>query len=469
MRLFLLYLFFIPMVSLFAQQGKPCDYNLLMKQGDQLYRTGDYRAALKKYNAARVCDPGKSPAVDDAIDKLFTAIEKQRDEAERLRRVAETEKKKAQAALLAVEEATVQIVQTLLRDASEDILYLRYEDAVNELHSAARLVQDKVPGSPLDQIRPDVGRALMEPAFFYAETGKYPSAAAELRLADSLINKGKISSWTTNISDKDTTLLSRFRKTLSSLDSTTYQSLRLRYYPDMVEVKGGTFWMGDENAGSDEKPEHPVTLSDFFIARTEVTFWQYNLYLEATGIREVEDLGPLSWGIIGDNPVVNVSWGDTKMYTDWLNKQMGTQSYHLPTEAEWEYAAGGGSADRDSTSRRKYEYSGGDTLSVVGWHYENSRNRTQPVGRKRPNGLGIYDMSGNVWEWCEDWYDDTYYQTCFYEGIVLDPENTNFKSSRRVLRGGSWLGDANYCRASYRLRGNPDGRNNNVGFRVARD
>ncbi|MDX2250105.1 MAG: formylglycine-generating enzyme family protein [Bacteroidia bacterium] len=457
MRLLLCLFLLCAVAPLAAQpQGSPCDYSLLMRQGDVFYQEANYRAALKKYNAARICDPGQSAAVNAAIDRLFTAIEKQRDEAQRLRRVAE-------AALLAVEEATVQIVETLLRDAQADIYNFRYDEAFSKLHNAARLVQGKTPGSPLDLIRPEVGKSLMESAFFYAETGSFLPAAAELRLADSLLSGGKVSTWTKSIADTDTTLLPRFRETLSTLDSATYHRLRLRYYPDMVAVKGGTFWMGDKEGDDSERPEHSVTLSDFSIARTEVTFWQYNLYLEATGIKKLEELGPLSWGFNGDNPVVNVSWEDAVEYINWVNKQEGiaAEGYRLPTEAEWEYAAGGGLVDRDSEGRRKYEYAGSDVLELVGWFRDNSQNRTQPVGQKQANGLGLYDMSGNVWEWCSDWYGG------YPESAQQDPPGP-LKGSNRVLRGGGWSNPSGVCRVAIRYAGTPGARGSNGGFRVAR-
>ncbi len=129
--------------------------------------------------------------------------------------------------------------------------------------------------------------------------------------------------------------------------------------------------------------------------------------------------------------------------------------FRLPTEAEWEYAARGGKNSKD------FKYSGGQSMQNVGWYSENSNRRTQVVANKRPNELGLYDMSGNVWEWCRDWYDDNYYSN----SPVSNPRGPS-SGSDRVLRGGSWYDNPTYCRVAYRARDRPVNRLNNSGFRV---
>ena len=174
--------------------------------------------------------------------------------------------------------------------------------------------------------------------------------------------------------------------------------------------------MGGE--GYDEKPLHEVTVNDYFLSEAEVTIKQYNLFCSATdrSLKPGED----------NHPVTGVSWEDAVAYCEWITGQR-PGNYRLPREAEWEFAARGGNKEKD----KGYTYAGSNELDEVAWHYGNSSSGTQAVGQKRPNGLGFYDMSGNVWEWCEDWYGD--YPT----GPLKDPKGPD-TGLHRVLRGGSW-------------------------------
>ena len=215
---------------------------------------------------------------------------------------------------------------------------------------------------------------------------------------------------------------------------------------NMVYVSGGTFTMGEKGrkAYDDEKPTHSVTLSSYYICKYEVTqaLW-----------RAVMDSNPS--GFKGDNlPVENVNWDDCQTFINRLNNYTG-RNFRLPTEAEWEFAARGGN------NSRHYKYSGSNYIGDVAWYDGNSGNRTHPVGTKQTNELGLYDMSGNVWEWCSDWYGSysSYSQT--------NPTGPN-SGSYRVLRGGSWDFIAWCCRASDRLYGVPGGSDgdNNLGLRL---
>ena len=218
---------------------------------------------------------------------------------------------------------------------------------------------------------------------------------------------------------------------------------------DMVEVKGGTFRMGatseqGSDAYSDEKPVHSVTLSTFYIGKTEVTqaLW-----------KAVMDYNPSSCN--GDNlPVDCVSWNDCQEFIRKLNSLTG-QNFRLPTEAEWEFACRGGN------NSLGYKYSGSDNIDNVAWYDGNSDYETYPVATKSANELGIYDMSGNVWEWCCDWYGD------YTSGAQTNPKGPE-SGSERVERGGGWYGSAGDCRSSVRFFDIPDDTATSIlGLRLA--
>ena len=216
----------------------------------------------------------------------------------------------------------------------------------------------------------------------------------------------------------------------------------------MVLVEGGTFEMGSEHGSSDEKPVHQVSVSSFFIDKYEVTVGQYHQFCTSTG-RSMPSAP--SWGWQENHPIVNVTWDDASAYAQWAGKR-------LPTEAEWEYAARGGRLSKG------YTYSGGNDPGAVAWYDGNSGKQTQPVGEKSPNELGIYDMSGNAWEWCADWYDENYYRN----SPGQDPKGPS-SGQFRVLRGGSWNINDSYCRLTSRGGGDPSDRYNGGGFRCAQD
>ena len=216
---------------------------------------------------------------------------------------------------------------------------------------------------------------------------------------------------------------------------------------DMVKVEAGTFMMGAtsemQNPYDDEKPVHQVTLTNnYYIGKYEVTqaLWK-------------TVMGSNSSKFKGDNlPVEQVSWNDCQEFIGKLNG-LTDKKFRLPTEAEWEYAARGGKKSRG------YQYSGSSNISDVAWYDGNSGRKTRPVGTKQANELGIYDMSGNVYEWCQDWY-----------GSYVSSPQTNptgaVCGSRRVYRGGSWGSNARYCRSSFRHFDTPDNRSYYLGLRL---
>jgi len=277
--------------------------------------------------------------------------------------------------------------------------------------------------------------------------------------------------------------------------------------PEMVLVKAGSFQMGDEHEElwSGCGPVHTVTLTyDYYIGRTEVTFDDYDAYCEATDIIKPTDYSSVKGGYMGrgNKPVINVSWYDAIAYCNWLSEKDAlakaydsdgnfldksgnkttditkVEGYRLPTEVEWEYAARGG-----HKSTGDYKYSGSNELDEVGWYWRNSgdkilggtyddcdndtmkanNNGTQEAGKKIANELGLYDMSGNVFEWCQDYMGIDYYN----ESPTENPVNLN-SSPYRVWRGGCWGDDAMCCRVAYRGGAGPTNNIVGRGFRIAR-
>lgn len=288
---------------------------------------------------------------------------------------------------------------------------------------------------------------------------------------------------------------------------------------EMVEVEGGTFTMGSDDGESDERPTHPVTVRSFLMSRTAVTIGSFEEFINETNYRTDADKdgGSLIWtgnrwekksGVnwkcdskgnvrgelemdqamidlflkIGlgefrgelekDHPVIHVSWNDAIAFCNWLSEKEGllktysgngesincnfdSNGYRLPTEAEWEFAAKGGKASKG------FKYSGGNDIDAVGWYSGNSGSSTQSSGTKQSNEIGIHDMSGNVWEWCWDWYGD-------YNSLSQTNPSGPHSGSFRVVRGGGWFCVADNCRVANRDNNVPDYRNLDQGFRVVR-
>jgi formylglycine-generating enzyme required for sulfatase activity len=216
---------------------------------------------------------------------------------------------------------------------------------------------------------------------------------------------------------------------------------------NMVKIPGGTFTMGcTQEQGNDcrdnEKPAHKVKLSTFFINKYEVTQEEWE---------QVMGENPSKFSGCKKCPVEQVSWNDAQEFIKKLNK-ITSKKYRLPTEAEWEYAARGGNEG--------FKYAGGNSIEQVAWYSGNADNKTHPVGGKKANGFGLYDMSGNVWEFCNDRYGD------YESGLQENPKGPK-QGSDRVDRGGSWLSDAQRCRVAYRDGWYPGIRLNYLGFRLA--
>lgn len=272
--------------------------------------------------------------------------------------------------------------------------------------------------------------------------------------------------------------------------------------PQMILVAGGVFRMGDSLGDADERPPHKVRVEDFYMARTETTRAEFEAFVKATAYRSDAERGEgsyvwdsLGWhkkeGVdwrhtetgrerrgsdAGTYPVAHVSWNDAAQYCNWLSVQAGLQpayefradtffrfepdagGYRLPTEAEWEFASGGG------VSQRENRHSKRELIGKQAWYSGNAGRRSHPVALKEPNSLGIYDLSGNVWEWCHDWYGADFYARKAVNRPVSGPET----GTTRCLRGGSWNNSGKHLRHSNRSSRYPDFRDGSVGFRVVR-
>lgn len=235
-----------------------------------------------------------------------------------------------------------------------------------------------------------------------------------------------------------------FKKKLK-LQSANFTVMRMNkirlpngYTFQMIEVKGGIFQMGDDDGKSErEKPAHSVKLDDFYIGEYPVTQALWKAVMGSSN-------NPAYFN--GDNrPVETVFWQDCQNFLDKLNQQVKDSHYafRLPTEAEWEYAARGGIHQDD------FQYAGSNHLKAVGWYWTTSHKETKDVGQLQANRLGLYDMSGNVWEWCQDWYGEDYYAECKSRGTVPNPSGPA-SGSIRVLRGGGWDVNPVGCRVTLR-------------------
>ena len=251
---------------------------------------------------------------------------------------------------------------------------------------------------------------------------------------------------------------------------------------EFVFVEGGTFTMGcteeqSNDCYNDEKPAHEETVKDFYIGKYEVTVEQFAKFIEETGYKTDAEKSDSSlicadgmksykkgvnWRFNSqgtlydkqeyDHPVAHVSWNDAKEYCKWFSEKSGN-NVRLPSETEWEYAARGGNLSRGS------KYSGSNVITEVAWYDANSNYATQPVGKKKANELGIFDMSGNVYEWCSTWYSNF--------GSEASDVNDEIENKYIVVRGGSSFLNEKFSRVSYRYSRTPSTCGGPYGFRLA--
>ncbi len=380
----------------------------------------------------------------------------------------------------------------------EQIYQLEYEQAQESLLEMSKL------GLERRKLIPH----LFELIFFWNEAGKGDKARTVLQ---TWIKSDLLSGSVLEEAEKLTGNGTRdsIRKWLRLLDPLRYADMERKYLmPEkagMAAIPGGEYPMGSEEGHDREKPVHDVTLDSFFMGVCPVTFWQYGLYCINAGKKLPDDSG---FGR-GDHPVINLQWYDVVEYCNWLSEQYelepvyriekrrkdagnlreegddkkwtvipdwSASGFRLPTEAEWEYAAreggkqvrfGNGKMVADS-DEINFDPGYSEIEKHPDWYRKGEyRKKTTPVGQFAPNALGLHDMSGNVYDWCWDWFGDHYYQTCLDQKLVDNPKGPDSGESR-VVRGGSWYDNADFCRASFRGRVNPLGQDNNLGFRVVR-
>ena len=490
------------------------NYAEAIQQGDAAFAKGEYKNAINKYFAAEAFDPSKKEVVKRKVNVVFDKIEVLRKEADEALKQVKKEQTATKTALDKLEKALTDI-RTKNRTTFESfaslgahlIYTLDHAEALEKMKVAVDIEVEA------ELKRQQLTEPICELLFFFAKSGRRPElarAAAELLLQ---LNPDAVyaptlrqclqAGWNTR---------AQFAPLLEVLPF--FLKFQARYYPELVTIPLGadsTFEMGSDPSEwkhqSDEQL-HPVKLSAYRIAATPTTFYQYALYSESAD-RGLASRTPY-WGRFGDHPIVTVNWYEAAEYANWLNAQQGlppvyqiqkeinsdpnnqvqndflkwkvdwnrqAKGYRLPTEAEWELAARGG------VGAKRTMFAGSDTLNEVAWYWENSgdnplsgnwdsnrildnNGRTHPVKAKKDNGIGVFDMSGNVWEWCWDWYNSDYYDECEKQGLVQNPPGPGSSSDGRVIRGGSWSSYPESCRVANRDIGLPGHRSADYGFRL---
>ncbi len=335
-------------------------------------------------------------------------------------------------ALRKLEITADQALTIVLPDIDRNIYKLEYDATYPKCRTALNLKAR----------RREVEKRVWEMAYFYTEADSAEAAIAFLNLL-------KPSGFTATTPNIQARLRSHLRKTVPAR---FIDSLEARYYPRSILVEGGTL-LGEDSV--------QIKVDRFKMSEKEITYWQYAVFSHAKNYH----INPPSWEYAGDNPAVFVNWYDAAFYLNWLSDLYGkdkvytlnnptasprgidydvsidsaAKGYRLPTETEWEFAARGGNKSQG------FKFSGSDELADVGWFNDNANSRTHSVGQKKKNELGFFDMSGNVWEWCQDW---------FQEG------------STRIAHGGSWTAPPEGCQVTFRAKVNPNRRTVSFGFRL---
>ncbi len=444
-KLFLLIIFTFSSAAAFSQS----EFDVFYKKGLEYERQQQYYKAIKVYTAAIAITSDQ-----DQKDKAKKRINYCANRLEELRNEAILANKKTVEILKALLPPGVDNVYSYFDSLGDYYFYKlgEYEEAVKN-YKLAKNAPDRPRNSDIETKFENAHNCLVwqNKALEYLKQEKYDLAEQEIIKVLKLSPEAR----------KMIIIASAINPLLG-----------------LVLVQGGEFMMGSEEGGDDERPIHKVYLSSFEISRYEVTNLQYAVFLNRYGSNIV-----LSGEYKGKNMIYEHQWGVYKNpETGKWEPQKGYEFYpvvnvtwygayefcrfyglSLPTEAQWEYAAGGGTNILQKWAGTNEQ----DKLGDYAWYDATSKGKgTFPVGLKKPNALGIYDMSGNVWEWCLDWYDSDYYQKCADMGVVKNPVNIE-EGSFRVLRGGSWYNNAYYCRVAHRAYYYPYLSGDYYGFRYA--
>jgi formylglycine-generating enzyme len=447
--LFIFFLFLIMPPSVFGQ--KCSDYDCVIRKVKKAMVDKNYRLAFEQLESAEGY-PSKNPIqIAEFRKQLFNAIEKEKDEAKRLKIIAEEatlkakeEQLKTQKALDEAQAANIRVIAAYIKDIERHILKLEYEAAAEKCQAALAL--------NIENQKTIIAPYVFEVAYWFTESD---TVAAAVNILKSLnIN---------SLSNR-----SALRKAIEENAPPQYfTTLEEKYYPKLNAIEGGSF---------DLDSAYTVTVNAFKLAQTETTVWQYFLFQRAT--KYSKPITPaFQWS--GNHPIVNVSWYDAAFYLNWLSERKGFEpvyilnklddddfnviinyaanGFRLPTEAEWAFSGRGG------IYHAPFTYSGSDDVDKVAWHSGNSDNQTHPVGHLKPNALGLYDMTGNVWEWCNDWYKKGYDKS-----KTTNPIGEK-EGIKRLRRGGSWIGDKLNNRLVSRFNNAPKDRYDSIGFRVLKE
>ena len=326
----------------------------------------------------------------------------------------------------------------LINSATKDLEAERWEDAVQSFEKAMKLGVDL----PVE-FHLLYGKALLK-------TGSYEYSLSSLTNYLTLVGRDGeyYEEAITLVVDAENKQKEKMRQTSESKHQQTDATKETEN--GMVFVKGGCFDMGDifDTGASDEKPVHRVCVGDFYLGKTEVTQKQWD---------DIIGNNPSKFQC-GDCPVERVSWNSVQEFIKKLNEKTG-MNYRLPTEAEWEYAARSGGWKEQWVGTNNEE-----KIGEYAWYGYTAKGRTHAVGEKTPSGIGLYDMMGNVWEWCSDWYDKKYYE----HSPSKDPQGPS-EGTNRVIRGGGWRSKNNGLRTTDRNDFTPTSKKfNDIGFRLAR-